>query len=115
MTAVALRNDQGTTSFFLGEVEIGEEGQVTDPLTITGKNVTTGTLRDITIALDGDDAPRIQLRPSAGTWAAPGESIIGAEFLDPDAEFTFEARAYAPSDGDAGVRNFEFVVRSTSV
>lgn len=98
-----------------GEIEIGEGPS--DPLMITGQNISGGEIRVVRVGLDGEAATLIQLADDVnglpGTWHNPGTSILVADSLLADEQFTFWARVQTPTtDEELGPMQFEYVVSS---
>lgn len=87
---------------------------------VYGRNTGDTELKNVSIALDGEGSQNVQLardeNGEAGVWAAPGEPVIIEEdFLGPDGDFSFWARAVYTFDDREGRYPFQFVVRALSV
>jgi len=98
-----------------GEIEVGEGPS--DPIMITGQNISGGEIRVVRVALAGDAATMVQLAEDVNglpdTWQNPGTSILVADSLMADEQFTFWARVQTPAtDEELGPMQFEYVVSS---
>lgn len=105
----------------LGQTQMGvnEDFLEGDSIRLFGRNDSKVTIKDLVVAVAGDDKPSVQLAVDRdgepGVWTAPGESIFLAEFLGPKEQFSFWARATYTMEDRVGDREFEFSLQGIAI